>query len=120
LSRAYENFDRIAAWADVARGDVPPGVKAARAILELKRSNDTPLGKALQRFDRAVELVSTKLIERAKWGYAEPHWIQIIGADSPHLVRAITSDDLPSRFTVKRSEERRVGKWCRVRCSGLH
>lgn len=101
LSRAYENFDRIAGWADVARGDVPPGVKAARAILELKRSNDTPLGKALQRFDRAVELVSTKLIERAKWGYAEPHWIQIIGADSPHLVRAITSDDLPSRFTVK-------------------
>jgi hypothetical protein len=101
LNRAYENFDRISGWADVARGDVPPGVKAARAILELKRSNDTPLGKALQRFDRFVEEVTQKLLERAKWGYSEEHWIQVLGSDVPHMVKSVTSDSLPSRFTVR-------------------
>lgn len=101
LKRAYENFDRIAGWADVARGDVPPGVKAAKAILELKRSNDTPLGKALERFDRLVECVTEKLIKRAIWGYSEPHWINVLGADAPHLVRSVSAEDFPTEFTVK-------------------
>lgn len=101
LNRAYENFDRISGWSDVARGNVPPGVKAAKAILELKRSNDTPLGKALQRFDRATERTCTQMISRARWGYVEPHWVQLIGADAPHLTRSMVSDDIPERFTVK-------------------
>lgn len=101
LNRAYEAFDRISGWGDVARGSVPPGVKAAKAILELKRSNDTPLGKALERFDRAQEKTYAMVLERARWGYTEPHVIQVLGADSPHLVRALTADNLPMRFAVK-------------------
>lgn len=101
LNRAYENFDRIAGWADVARGDVPGQVKAARAITELKRSNDTPLGKALQKFDIAVERLTRKLIERAQWGYAEERWIQVLGADVPHMVKSISAESLPVEFSVE-------------------
>lgn len=101
LNRAYDAFDRISGYSDVARGSVPPGVKAARAILELKRSNDTPLGRALQRFDRFVETTTHMMIQRARWGYAVPHVIEVLGHDVPHLTRSLMDDDLPTEFSVR-------------------
>ncbi len=99
LARIRQDIQDVMNVHDVSMAKVPSGVKAGKAILALKQSDDEPLSPILQLDEEELAIVGDVLLNIAQNEYKEPRLISKIGLNLSYEARQFLSQTGKNEYT---------------------